>query len=92
MRGFPFWPVSAGSFTNGTDALFIALTILTFLTSGFVIMTSRCSFELVQKSATYGIGALVTVSAPTALALQLARKGRLFIASLAGDNVVVFNS
>ena len=37
MRGFPFWPVSAGSFTNGTDALFIALTILTFLTSGFVI-------------------------------------------------------
>jgi FdhD protein len=62
------------------------------LTTGFVIMTSRCSFELVQKSATYGIGALVTVSAPTALALQLARKARLFIASLAGDNVVVFNS
>lgn len=60
--------------------------------TGFVIMTSRCSFELVQKSATYGIGALVTVSAPTALALQLARKARLFIASLAGDSVVVFNS
>ncbi len=64
----------------------------TNLATGFVIMTSRCSFELVQKSATYGIGALVTVSAPTALALELARKARLFIGSLAGDSVVVFNS
>ncbi len=62
------------------------------VTTGFVLMTSRCSFELVQKCATYGIGALVTVSAPTALALDIARKARLFIASLAGDSVVILNS
>lgn len=62
------------------------------LTAGFVLMTSRCSFELVQKSATFGIGALVTVSAPTALALDIARKARLFVASLAGDSVVILNS
>jgi FdhD protein len=62
------------------------------VTQGFVLMTSRCSFELVQKSATYGIGALVTVSAPTALALDIARKARLFIASPAGDGVVILNS
>jgi FdhD protein len=61
-------------------------------TTGFVMMTSRCSFELVQKSATFGIGALVTVSAPTALALDIARKARLFVASLAGDSVVILNS
>ncbi len=61
-------------------------------TAGFVLMTSRCSFELVQKCATYGIGALVTVSAPTALALDIARKARLFVASLAGDTVVILNS
>ena len=61
-------------------------------TAGFVLMTSRCSFELVQKCATYGIGALVTVSAPTALALDIARKARLFVASLAGDSVVILNS
>jgi FdhD protein len=78
---------------NALDKLVGALAEAgTDLTSGFVIMTSRCSFELVQKSATYGIGALVTVSAPTALALQLARKAGLFIASLAGDSVVIFNS
>ena len=64
----------------------------TDLSAGFVIMTSRCSFELVQKSATFGIGALVTVSAPTALALDIARKARLFVASLAGDSVVILNS
>jgi FdhD protein len=78
---------------NALDKLIGALAEAgTDLTTGFVIMTSRCSFELVQKSATYGIGALVTVSAPTALALQLARKARLFTASLAGDSVVIFNS
>jgi len=62
------------------------------VTQGFALMTSRCSFELVQKSATFGIGALVTVSAPTALALDIARKARLFVASLAGDSVVILNS
>lgn len=61
------------------------------LSLGFVLMTSRCSFELVQKSVTAGIGALVTVSAPTALALDLARQSNLFLASLGAGGVVVFN-
>lgn len=59
---------------------------------GFVLMTSRCSFELVQKAVTAGIGALVTVSAPTSLALELARKSNLFLAALAKGKPVVFNS
>jgi FdhD protein len=62
------------------------------LTDGFVLMTSRCSFELVQKTVTAGIGALVTVSAPTALALDLARKSNLYLASLGPSGPVVFNS
>ncbi|HIE69780.1 MAG TPA: sulfurtransferase FdhD, partial [Planctomycetes bacterium] len=61
------------------------------LASGFVMMTSRCSFELVQKSATIGAGALVTVSAPTTLALEIARKAGMFLASLGDRGVVVFN-
>jgi FdhD protein len=64
----------------------------TDVASGFVMMTSRCSFELVQKVATVGIGALVAVSAPTLLALEIARKARLFLASLGDRGVVVFNS
>jgi FdhD protein len=78
---------------NALDKLIGALAEAgTDLTTGFVLMTSRCSFELVQKSATFGIGALVTVSAPTALALDIARKARIFIASPAGDKVIVLNS
>lgn len=64
----------------------------TDLTTGFVMMTSRCSFELVQKSATIGAGALVTVSAPTTLALEIARKAGMFLASLGDRGVVVFNT
>lgn len=59
--------------------------------SGFVLMTSRCSFELVQKAATAGIGALVTVSAPTTLALDLAKSANLFLASLERGEPVIFN-
>lgn len=59
---------------------------------GFVLMTSRCSYELVQKCVTAGIGALVTVSAPTALAYDLAKKSNLYLASLGAGGIVVFNS
>ncbi|WP_313301800.1 formate dehydrogenase accessory sulfurtransferase FdhD [Diaphorobacter sp.] len=39
---------------------------------GFVVMTSRTSYELVRKCARVGVPALATISAPTSLALQLA--------------------
>lgn len=41
---------------------------------GFVAMTSRASYELVQKCARMELGALATISAPTALAVQLAER------------------
>ena len=78
---------------NALDKLIGALfEVDTDLASGFVLMTSRCSFELVQKAATVGIGALVTVSAPTMLALEIARRARISLASLGDRGVVVFNS
>ena len=40
---------------------------------GFVLMSSRCSFELVYKCAVTRAAALATLSAPTSLALDLAR-------------------
>ncbi|MFN4141512.1 formate dehydrogenase accessory sulfurtransferase FdhD [Aestuariivirga sp.] len=58
---------------------------------GFVLMSSRCSFELVQKCAIAGIGALATVSAPTALALSLARQAELKLAALARRGVMIFD-
>lgn len=60
------------------------------LTRGFVLMSSRCSFELVQKCAIAGIGALATVSAPTALALALAEGAHLKLAALSSRGVMIF--
>jgi FdhD protein len=41
--------------------------------AGFAVITSRASFEMVMKAATVGIGLLAAISAPTALAIALAR-------------------
>jgi FdhD protein len=43
------------------------------LTTGCMLITSRASYEMVQKSATVGIGFLIAVSAPTALAIRVAQ-------------------
>ena len=59
--------------------------------SGFVLMSSRCSFELVQKCALAGIAALATISAPTALALRLAREAGVSLAALAQGGVMIFD-
>lgn len=78
---------------NALDKLIGALTSAGVdVTGGFVLMTSRCSFELVQKAATARIPALVTISAPTSLALELARGYGLYLASLGAGGVVEFNS
>ncbi len=58
---------------------------------GFVLMSSRCSFELVQKCAIVGISALATVSAPTALAHRLARQAGLNLAALSKQGVMIFD-
>jgi FdhD protein len=41
---------------------------------GFLVVTSRASYEMVQKSATFGIALLAAISAPTALAIHLAEE------------------
>ncbi len=47
---------------------------------GFAVMTSRCSFELVQKSAVAGLSGLATISAPTTLAIDIASSAGLPLA------------
>ena len=39
---------------------------------GFVVLSSRGSHELVRKCAKLGIGALATISAPTAMGVRMA--------------------
>jgi len=57
-----------------------------------VLVTSRCSFEMVDKTAVFGSPILISVSAPTALAVDLAKEAGLTLAALArADGHTVFS-
>jgi FdhD protein len=45
--------------------------------NGFVIVSSRASVELLSKCARLGVGALAAISAPTSLAVEVARRAGL---------------
>jgi FdhD protein len=58
---------------------------------GFLMITSRASFEMVQKSVIFGAGMLVAVSAPTVLAVNLAKSNNLALAGyVRGDHLVAY--
>jgi FdhD protein len=50
---------------------------------GFLLVTSRASYEMVMKAATVGIGILAAISAPTALAIALAAEANLTLIAFA---------
>ena len=58
---------------------------------GAVIMTSRLSVELIQKTAKLGSGVLIGISAPTALAIDMAiRAGMTLVALARGEDYEIF--
>jgi FdhD protein len=58
---------------------------------GAVIMTSRLSVELIQKTAKLGSGMLVGISAPTGLAIDMAaRAGMTLVALARGEDFELF--
>jgi len=60
---------------NALDKLIGALCMAgTDFSSGAALITSRASYEMVQKAATVGIGFVAAISAPTALAIRLAEQ------------------
>jgi len=59
--------------------------------TGFLVMTSRISVELVQKAAVLGVGMIVAVSAPTALAIRVADAAGITLVGIArSDGFEVF--
>jgi FdhD protein len=60
--------------------------------SGIVLLTSRVSVEMVQKTAILGASILVAVSAPTALAVRVAEAcGMTLVAIARGDDFEIFS-
>ncbi|WP_447554459.1 formate dehydrogenase accessory sulfurtransferase FdhD [Vreelandella sp. EE22] len=62
------------------------------LEGGFVLVSSRASYEMVHKCASAGIGALVAVSAATALAVKQAQMANLLLVGYArGKRHVIYH-
>ena len=77
---------------NALDKLVGAMaTAGTDPAQGWVLVTSRASFEMVQKTAMAGAGVLAAVSAPTSMAVDLAARCGLALAGFArGDDFVAY--
>ncbi|AFJ02616.1 Formate dehydrogenase chain D [Methylophaga frappieri] len=72
---------------NALDKLIGALSGMTVdRQQGFVLVTSRASYEMVQKTCMAGIGCLVAISAPTSLAIEQARQAGLKLIGFARAN------
>jgi FdhD protein len=69
---------------NALDKLIGALARANMdISAGFIILTARCSLELVQKAILANCPMLVTISAATDLAIDVAEKSGLRLISLA---------
>jgi FdhD protein len=51
--------------------------------AAFIVVTSRCSYEMVDKTAAAGVSILVAISAPTALAIRRAEEAGITLIALA---------
>ncbi len=59
--------------------------------TGFLVLSSRYSVEMAQKSASFGFSFVACVSAPTSLALAISKKAAMKIGAQAETNIMIFD-
>jgi FdhD protein len=76
---------------NALDKTLGALALADAIPGGALLITSRASFEMVQKAAALGYGILAAVSAPTAAAVRLADKLNItLVGFLRGSSCAIY--
>ena len=76
---------------NALDKLVGAMNKMQLEDQGFVLTTSRASYEMVQKVASAGVSMLVAISAPTGLAVRMAQQyGVTLVGFLRKNQYVVY--
>ncbi len=58
------------------------------MTAGFVMMSSRCSYEIIEKAARLGVTAVAAISAPTAFAVRKAKEANIALYCREGGSFV----
>jgi FdhD protein len=74
---------------NALDKMIGQRALAAGFDAGFVLMSSRASFELVSKCARLNIGMLVAISAPTTLAIDIAQRSGLRLMGWARNDQLV---
>jgi len=64
---------------NALDKLIGAMTTAKIKPEGFLLMSSRCSYEIIDKAARAKIPAILSLSGPTSLALTKARQANIIL-------------
>lgn len=77
---------------NALDKLIGALAKLERRGEGFIVTSSRASYEMVQKTANAGVNMLVAISAPTGLAVRVAEQCGLTLVGFARHKAYVVYS
>ncbi|MEP3891447.1 MAG: formate dehydrogenase accessory sulfurtransferase FdhD [Hellea sp.] len=74
---------------NALDKLLGAMALQTIdAKAGFVLMSSRCSYEIVEKAARRGVQAILSVSGPTAFAMRKAKEANMALYARAGEGAL----
>lgn len=77
---------------NALDKLVGALKKQVGMRAGFILTTSRASYEMVQKTISAGVPMLVAISAPTGLAIRVAAQYGITLVGFAREHsFVVYN-
>ncbi|MEM8936080.1 MAG: formate dehydrogenase accessory sulfurtransferase FdhD [Pseudomonadota bacterium] len=58
---------------------------------GFLLMSSRCSYEIVEKAARLGVPAIASISAPTAFAIRKAAEANISLYARSGETFALVN-